>query len=435
MPVAVPDHLAGRHPVLLPGVLRVRPEDRVLGVLGPLQAVLAGGVTDGVGLVLLAAGIPHAVQLAPDRRTGRAGTSPPPSPRLLRRQHRLVAQPLPGLAVLAGGVADPGFAPGLAGVPHAVQAAVLEDDGAVDLILPAGLLVGAKDDGRLAPGQAVLALGQGDALSSDARRTTCGTCRPPAARDTSKQVPSEPPRTGFFSYLTHPAVVSTSGVWARRPRRRGQGATTRPAGNSSWGTSGSRRKWFFACDTPRRHVGPPPILGSSAQRAFHSAAPPPSSPLLPRGPRLRRSPGGSGLVWQFSRPHAEDVARAGACHHARFPAAASSPSRPRLHSRRTQEAMQTIARMLFVGLLAGTGFAPSQPGRPPAAERARIDLAGVTLAPAGHGLGAEPRARNRSRRRPSRPCRPRTRGRTRAREARRPRAGLFSWEAACPTNA
>src|SRR5262249_14597787 len=63
MPVAPPDHLAGRHPVLLPGVVRLGAEDRVLLVLGPLQPVRARGVADGVGLVLLAAGVPQAVEL------------------------------------------------------------------------------------------------------------------------------------------------------------------------------------------------------------------------------------------------------------------------------------------------------------------------------------------------------------------------------------
>src|SRR5262249_14439175 len=133
-------------------------------VLRPLQAVGAGRVADGVRLVLLATGVPHPVHLLllveEDVRTHDGHLLP----RLFGRHHRPVARPLPGLAVFARRVADPGLAPGLAGVPHAVLAAVADDHGAVDVVLPAGRLVRAEHDGGFAPRQAVLALDDGDTL-------------------------------------------------------------------------------------------------------------------------------------------------------------------------------------------------------------------------------------------------------------------------------
>src|SRR5215469_12237376 len=62
MPVAVPHNLTSRHTVLFPGCLRVRLEDRVVLMLGPGHSIRTGGVADGVRFILLAAGIPHAVE-------------------------------------------------------------------------------------------------------------------------------------------------------------------------------------------------------------------------------------------------------------------------------------------------------------------------------------------------------------------------------------
>src|SRR5262249_6008838 len=63
-----------------------------------------------------------------------------------------------------GGIADPRPAPCLSGIPHVIAVAVLEDDRAVQVIFPIGLLVGTKDDHRLAPLDAILAFDQGDAF-------------------------------------------------------------------------------------------------------------------------------------------------------------------------------------------------------------------------------------------------------------------------------
>src|SRR5262249_46462732 len=90
---------------------------------------------------------------------------------------------LPGLAVLAHGAADPGLALGLPGVPHAVLAAFLDDHGTVDVVLPAGGLVRAEDDGRLAPGETVVALHQGDALLGPPREPHAILAPPPQHRN------------------------------------------------------------------------------------------------------------------------------------------------------------------------------------------------------------------------------------------------------------
>src|SRR5262245_40827882 len=88
VPVALPNDLAGGNTFLLPNTLRVRLEDRVVLVLGPLQAVCAGGVTDGVGFVLLPTGVPHAIELGlrvvDDVRTHHG----PLLPGAFRRQNR-----------------------------------------------------------------------------------------------------------------------------------------------------------------------------------------------------------------------------------------------------------------------------------------------------------------------------------------------------------
>src|SRR5204863_4999966 len=118
--------------------LGLGPEDGILLVLGPLQPVLARGVADGVRLELLAAGVPHAVDLFFGVVEDVGAHDGVPLPRLFGRQDRVVARPLPRPAVLAGGAADPGLALRLPGVPHAVLAALLDDEGAVHVLLPAG---------------------------------------------------------------------------------------------------------------------------------------------------------------------------------------------------------------------------------------------------------------------------------------------------------
>src|SRR4051794_2972565 len=71
---------------------------------------------------------------------------------------------MPRPPVLACGIPDPRLAPCLAGVPHAVEAAMFDDGRTVDVTLPVGLVVGSEDDDRPGPGDAVRALHQGDAL-------------------------------------------------------------------------------------------------------------------------------------------------------------------------------------------------------------------------------------------------------------------------------
>src|SRR5262249_48225662 len=63
MPFALPHDLAGRHTVPFPGSLWVRLEDGVVLMLGPVRSIGAGGVADGVRLVLFPPGVPHAVEL------------------------------------------------------------------------------------------------------------------------------------------------------------------------------------------------------------------------------------------------------------------------------------------------------------------------------------------------------------------------------------
>src|SRR5262249_15061140 len=60
IPVTLSGDLAGRDSILLPGILRIGLEDRIILVPGPFHTVCAGGVPDRVGLVLFAPGVPHA---------------------------------------------------------------------------------------------------------------------------------------------------------------------------------------------------------------------------------------------------------------------------------------------------------------------------------------------------------------------------------------
>src|SRR5262249_41634106 len=140
------------------------PEDRVLVVPRPRQPVGTGGTTDGVRLVLLSPGVPHPVQLCLVVVQDVGAHHGDLLPRPFGRENWLVALPFPRLAVGAGGVTDPGFALGLAGVPHVVSVALFEDHRAVDVILPTGVGVRPQRDDRFAPGQPVFTLGQGDAL-------------------------------------------------------------------------------------------------------------------------------------------------------------------------------------------------------------------------------------------------------------------------------
>src|SRR5262245_1783380 len=169
MPVALPHDLAGRHPFLFPSVFRDGPEDRVVLVLRPFQSILAGGVADGIRLILLAPGVPQAeaflLGVVKDVRAHDGHLLP----RLVSGENGLVAPPLPGLPVLAGGKPDPRLAPCLSRIPHLVAVAVLEDDRAVDIVLPIGLTVGAEDDDGLAPPDAILAFDQGNAFLGSPR--------------------------------------------------------------------------------------------------------------------------------------------------------------------------------------------------------------------------------------------------------------------------
>ena len=58
VPVPATLDLARGDLVFLPGEVRVGGEDGVGGVFGPVEAVGAGGIADGIGLVLFATGIP-----------------------------------------------------------------------------------------------------------------------------------------------------------------------------------------------------------------------------------------------------------------------------------------------------------------------------------------------------------------------------------------
>ena len=85
-------------------------------------------------------------------------------PRLLGGENGLVAHPLPCLPVRARRVSDPGPAPSLPGVPDMVHVPLLENDRAVQIVLPVGLVGGTKDDQGFAPLDTIFALNQGDAF-------------------------------------------------------------------------------------------------------------------------------------------------------------------------------------------------------------------------------------------------------------------------------
>ena len=67
------------------------------------------------------------------------------------------------------------------------------------------VLLGPRTMTGFAPGQAVLALHQGDALLRPPGEPHAVLAAPSRSTEMSKQVPSEPPSTGFFAYLTQPA--------------------------------------------------------------------------------------------------------------------------------------------------------------------------------------------------------------------------------------
>src|SRR5262249_10142873 len=102
----------------------------------------------------------------------------------------LVAHPCPGLAIRAGGIADPRLAPCLPRVPHLVALAVLDDDRAVHVVFPIRLGVGSKDNHRLAPLDAILALDQRNAFLGS---------------------PGEPPAVGV-TFLEHGDVEASSEI-------------------------------------------------------------------------------------------------------------------------------------------------------------------------------------------------------------------------------
>src|ERR1700730_14851613 len=91
MPIALAYDLAGRHAVSFPCVFPLGLEDRVVLILAPLPPVLTRGIADGIGFVLLAAGVPHAVDLGSivvnDVWTHHRHFFPRP----FRREYRLVA--------------------------------------------------------------------------------------------------------------------------------------------------------------------------------------------------------------------------------------------------------------------------------------------------------------------------------------------------------
>src|SRR5262249_39930609 len=91
VPVTLSNDLTGGNAIFLPRILRVGFEVGVVLVPGPFQAVVAGGVADSVGFVLLPTGIPHAIELGRfvvDDVRAHYGYF---FPRHFRRQHRLVA--------------------------------------------------------------------------------------------------------------------------------------------------------------------------------------------------------------------------------------------------------------------------------------------------------------------------------------------------------
>jgi hypothetical protein len=69
IPVPRTLNLAGSDFVSLPGAIGGRGKDGVGSVFCPMEAVHAGGVTDGIRLILFAAGIPHAEEPALDAQS------------------------------------------------------------------------------------------------------------------------------------------------------------------------------------------------------------------------------------------------------------------------------------------------------------------------------------------------------------------------------
>src|ERR1700722_483254 len=164
IPLTLSYDLAARNSVLFPCTLQVGFENRVLFVLGPLQAIAAGCVADGIRFALFTPGVPHAIELGlvvvDDVRTHHGHFLP----RLFRRKNRFVALTFPHFAVLAGGISNPRLASCLPGIPHLIKVAVLDDDRTIEILLPIGLILGTKDDHRFAPLDAILAFNQGNAF-------------------------------------------------------------------------------------------------------------------------------------------------------------------------------------------------------------------------------------------------------------------------------
>ncbi len=164
-------NLNPRNLVLLPRALRFRAEDRVACVFLPSQSVRAGGVADGIRLILFAAGIPHAEEhspFIPDYRGTHHGKVL--LPRLIEGQDWLIAHALPRHAIRTCRVADPRVAVTcsglhLAGVPHVIGIAFLQHTGPVDVVFPTRLLTWTEHNlRRLAPVDAILALDQRHSL-------------------------------------------------------------------------------------------------------------------------------------------------------------------------------------------------------------------------------------------------------------------------------
>ena len=116
---------------------------------------------------------------SPARPRGRGGTSRPPSPTASRRRAPACRHAFPGDAVGAGGIADPGVALGLAGVPHVIAVAALDDHGPVDVVLPAGFLPRAQHDPRRWSNGCRRCSRPARRWPWAARRPTCGTYRLP----------------------------------------------------------------------------------------------------------------------------------------------------------------------------------------------------------------------------------------------------------------
>src|SRR5437016_4894789 len=132
-------------------------------MLCPGQAVGAGGVADGVWLVLFAARVPKAEALGafiPDHVRAHDSDL---FPGLLGREDRAITHPLPGYAVGAGGVADPGMPTCLAGVPQVVPILALQHGGAIDVIFPTRFLTWPEDNARwFGPVNAIFAVDNGE---------------------------------------------------------------------------------------------------------------------------------------------------------------------------------------------------------------------------------------------------------------------------------